>query len=192
MGRLAESLFAGGRQIDGDIPAEEEQLHKIFALLRRETGVDFALYKQSTIKRRIHRRIGLTGAENMDAYLHRLADDPAEVKALAQDFLIRVTSFFRDPNTFAALQQFAAAALQDRASDAAYRVWVAGCSTGEEVYSIAITLLEALGDMAGNTPMKILATDVNESALEKARTGLYVDNIAMDVSPERCGDFSTR
>jgi two-component system CheB/CheR fusion protein len=189
LGRLAESLFAGGRQIDGDIPAEQEQLHKIFALLRRETGVDFALYKHSTLKRRIHRRIGLTGAENTDAYAQQLADDPAEVKALAQDFLIRVTSFFRDPGTFVALQQFVASALHDRASAAAYRVWVAGCSTGEEVYSIAITLLEALGDMAGNTPMKILATDINESALEKARSGVYVDNIAIDVSPERLRRF---
>src|SRR5690606_31331561 len=105
---------------------------------------------------------------------------------LYQDFLIRVTSFFRDPEVFEALRRgIFPALIRERPPEAPIRLWVAGCSTGEEVYSLAIALLESLGVAANVTPIKILATDVNEQALEVARAGIYVENVALDIGPER-------
>ncbi|HEY4310824.1 MAG TPA: chemotaxis protein CheB [Pirellulales bacterium] len=192
LGRLAIGLYSGGRLIDGDFPVEEAQLRKIFELLRKSAGVDFSLYKRSTIKRRIHRRMGLSGAETMDGYFHQLAHDPVELEALFQDFLIRVTRFFRDPDIFVALREVVFPTFRERGTETPIRIWVAGCSTGEEVYSLAIELLESLGDMVSNTPIKILATDLNEAALERARAGVYVDNIAMDVSQDRLRRYFTK
>ena len=116
-----------------------------------------------------------------------------EVSALYQDMLIRVTNFFRDPHAFEFLQQRVFPALiQDRPTDLPIRLWIAGCSTGEEVYSLAIALLETMGDKANTTPIKILASDINESALERARSGLYIENIATDLTPERLRRFFSR
>jgi two-component system CheB/CheR fusion protein len=166
---------------------------EIIALLRSATNVDFSHYKQTTIKRRILRRMALLGLENLDDYLRRLHDDPAELNSLYQDFLIRVTQFFRDPAAFEALKQKVFPVLtRERAATAPVRIWVAGCSTGEEVYSLAISLMEYLEDKPASFPIKILATDLNEAALEKARSGVYVDNIEIDVSPERLRRFFIR
>src|SRR6266849_1120917 len=137
--------------------------------------------------------MALRRIERLEDYALRLQDDPPELEALYQDCLIRVTSFFRDPFAFEALRNTAyPALLTDRGSDFSFRAWVPGCSTGEEVYSIAIGLLEVLGDMAANTPIKLLATDVNDAALEKARAGTYLENISVDVSPERLRRFFTK
>lgn len=153
--------------------------------MRASTGVDFSRYKRSTILRRVRRRMALRRVDRAEEYLRLLQEDDAELMALYQDFLIRVTSFFRDPGVFESLRadpfpRF----IQDRSPEVPIRIWVAGCSTGEEVYSLAITLLEVLGDRANVTPIKILATDVNERALEIARAGSYVENIAMDIAPD--------
>src|SRR5262249_31136313 len=157
---------------------------RILVLLRTHTDVDFKRYKQSTITRRVRRRMALRGMEEPREYLHLLENDPAEVQNLYQDLLIRVTRFFRDEEVFEVLKQTVFPALiKDRSANASIRIWVAGCSTGEEVYSLAICLLEFLGERNSNLPLKILATDVNEAALEKARSGLYIDNIELDVSP---------
>jgi two-component system CheB/CheR fusion protein len=173
--------------------AETEGLLKIFSLIRVATGIDFSQYKRTTITRRVVRRMGLLGCNTLQEYLNLLLDRPTEIQALHQDFLIRVTSFFRDPETFEHLKTIVfPRLLKDRRAEMPIRIWVAGCATGEEVYSLAIALVEAMGDMATNTPVKILATDISETALEKARAGLYVDNIALDVSPDRLRRFFTK
>jgi two-component system CheB/CheR fusion protein len=171
----------------------EEVVDQIIALMRSRTDVDFTHYKRSTIRRRIGRRMALRGLESLGEYQKVLREDPVEVRNLHQDFLIRVTQFFRDPEAFETLKDKVFPALVgDRAPGTPIRIWVTGCSTGEEVYSLAIALLEFLGTLPDSFPIKILATDLNESALDRARAGIYVDNIEVDVSPERLRRFFAR
>jgi two-component system CheB/CheR fusion protein len=166
---------------------------EILTLLRSFCTVDFAHYKQSTVHRRIQRRIALRGCEGPSDYLDLLRNDQGELANLYQDLLIRVTQFFRDPEAFEALKEKVFPALvQGRLASSPIRLWVPGCSTGEEVYSLAMALLEFLEGQPTAFPIKILATDLNESALEKARSGLYVDNIEIDVSHERLRRFFNR
>jgi two-component system, chemotaxis family, CheB/CheR fusion protein len=165
-------------------------LRRIYELVREYSGVDFSRYKSGTILRRIQRRMVLKQEDDLGRYASTLQDEPGEISALYEDFLIRVTHFFRDPAAFEVLQGTVFPALiRDCPPTAPIRVWVAGCSTGEEVYSLAIALLESLGDRAGDSPIKILATDISERYLAVARAGTYVDNIALDVSPERLHRF---
>jgi two-component system CheB/CheR fusion protein len=174
-------------------PAEVQTLDSILALLRSRLSVDFTHYKQSTIKRRILRRMALRGLEDVRSYLRFLRDDPVELQNLYHDFLIRVTQFFRELEAFEALKdKVFPALLEGRQSGQPLRIWVAGCSTGEEVYSLLIVLLEYLEDQPEMPPIKVLATDLNESALDKARAGIYLDNIEIDVSPERLRRFFIR
>jgi two-component system CheB/CheR fusion protein len=174
-------------------PEREDVVLQIVNLLRAGTDVDFTHYKRSTIGRRIQRRMALRGLENTEEYLHLLRTDPGEMRQLYQDFLIRVTQFFRDPEAFEAFKETVFPRLiNGRSPGSALRIWVAGCSTGEEVYSLAISLLEYLGGRPDPFPIKILATDLNEAALEKARTGAYIENIEIDVSPERLRRFFVR
>lgn len=172
---------------------EVGQLGTIFAMLRRAHGVDFTQYKQNTIQRRILRRMLLERIETLAGYVEFLRQNPAEVHALYQDLLIKVTGFFRDPEAFEVLKNaIFPAILKNRPVDGTVRIWVPGCATGEEVYSLAITLLESMGDMSSNIPVQIFATDISEESLAKARLGLYVENIALDVSQERLRRFFTR
>ncbi|HEY7427712.1 MAG TPA: CheR family methyltransferase [Gemmataceae bacterium] len=166
---------------------------EILALLRARTTVDFTHYKQTTIHRRILRRMALRSLENGGEYLRLLRDEPAELQNLYQDFLIRVTQFFRDPEAYEALKEKVFPALaRERSPAHPIRIWSVGCSTGEEAYSVAICLLEYLEGQEEVPPVKILATDLNEFALEKARAGVYLDNIEIDVSPERLRRFFIR
>jgi two-component system CheB/CheR fusion protein len=171
----------------------QDGIREIVALLRATVNVDFSHYKQSTIKRRILRRMALHGLESLDDYQRYLRKDRAELQSLYQDLLIRVTQFFRDPEVFEALKkQTFPILIKDRPGNSPIRIWVAGCSTGEEVYSLAISLVEYLDEKGVRFPIKILASDLNEYALEKARNGVYVDNIEIDVSPERLRRFFVR
>ncbi len=171
-------------------PDVEVVLDRILNVIRGSTGVDFTQYKRSTIQRRVRRRMALRGLDNASEYARLLQDDPVEAQALYQDFLIRVTRFFRDEEVFEALKEVVFPRLTEgRSPNASLRFWVAGCATGEEVYSLAIVLLEFLSERNLNVPVKILATDINDAALEKARAGIYVDNIELDVSPERLRRF---
>jgi two-component system CheB/CheR fusion protein len=182
----------GGAVLEAPDEAKDS-IAEIIALLRSRTAVDFTHYKQTTIQRRIERRMALRGLEDVSSYLSVLLEDPAELHALYQDFLIRVTQFFRDPAAFEALKDRVFPHLcRDRAPGSPIRMWVAGCATGEEAYSLAICLLEYLSAESEHFPIKILATDLSEAALEKARTGLYLDNIEIDVSPERLRRFFVR
>jgi two-component system CheB/CheR fusion protein len=174
-------------------PEEGDPIAQIVTLLRASTDVDFSHYKRTTITRRIQRRMALRGLERVEDYLEHLRRDPGEVQALYQDFLIRVTQFFRDADAFDVLAEKAfPILLKGRPPATPIRVWVAGCATGEEVYSLAISLLEYMDRHDVRNPVKFLATDLNEAALEKARAGVYVDNIEIDVSPERLRRFFVR
>jgi two-component system, chemotaxis family, CheB/CheR fusion protein len=170
----------------------EEQLNRIFRLLRQTCAVDFTNYKQPTIRRRLQRRMVLHRFDTADGYIKFLQGNPAEVNALYKDILIHVTRFFRDPDSFAALAAGAFPKIMDnRRDEAPIRVWVPGCSTGEEAYSVAMIFMELFGD-DGSRPIQVFATDVSETAIESARSGVYPESITADVSPERLRRFFTR
>ncbi|MHC4789656.1 MAG: CheR family methyltransferase, partial [Planctomycetota bacterium] len=170
--------------------AAAEPLQKIFILLRNETGVDFTHYKQSTVQRRITRRMVLHKVKKLEHYVRYLQQTPAELHALYEDMLINVTGFFREPEAFEALKKTVFPSIADeRASDTPIRIWVPGCSTGEEVYSIAICLLEYLGEQRSGLRIQIFATDISDVAIETARAGAYPANIAADVSARRLRRF---
>jgi two-component system, chemotaxis family, CheB/CheR fusion protein len=167
----------------------KDDFQEIFTLLR-PVGIDFTNYKLPTLKRRIQRRLVLHKLEKLEDYVKYLQDNPAEVEALSQDCLIHVTSFFRDSEAFQALtNQVFPTITQDKSQSNAIRIWVPACSTGEEVYSIAICLLEFLSDWATKPTIQIFGTDISDSAIEKARSGRYVKNLTGNVSPERLQRF---
>ncbi|MBD2453846.1 PAS domain-containing protein [Nostoc sp. FACHB-87] len=171
---------------------EENALSQIFSLLKATTGVDFNFYKQTTLKRRILRRMILYKLERLEDYTNYLQEHPAEVKALYYDVLITVTSFFRDPEAFEALKtKIFPQITKGQNLNTPIRIWVVGCSTGEEAYSIAICLLEYLQNQGIDKPIQLFATDINEIAIEKARIGIYQHNQLIDVSPERLQRFFT-
>jgi two-component system CheB/CheR fusion protein len=171
----------------------ETDLTMIFQLLRKMTGVDFTHYRQSTILRRIQRRMVVHRLENLKEYEKYIQSNPAEVKSLYKDVLINVTSFFRNSRVFEALKTLVFPnILRNRAADSGIRVWTPGCASGEETFSIAITLLEILGDKSLRIPIQFFGTDVSESSITKARSGLFPDNIKGDVSPERLQRFFTK
>ena len=176
---------------DTELPDESgDELNKIFMLLRNRTGNDFTYYKHSTIRRRIHRRMVLHKIDRLQDYLRRLHEHAAELDELFQDILINVTGFFRDPEVFDALQNDVFPRLmQNREPENPIRIWVPGCSTGEEAYSVAMALLEYLGDKANLTPIQIFATDIDETAIAKARAGIYPEGITADVSTTRLQRF---
>ena len=172
------------------LPENRDSLAEIFQLLHKAFDTDFTEYKDTTIRRRIKRRMVLRKVEELHAYVQFLREHPDEVEALYYDILINVTSFMRDPGTFDALRvKVFPAILGSHGQDAPLRIWVPGCATGEEAYSIAICLLEFLGTKGVAPPIQIFGTDVSQSAIQKARTGTYLENIALDVSPDRLRRF---
>jgi len=175
-------------------PTEEEDdkgtdvfMPQVFRLLRRATKVDFSEYKPPTISRRIQRRMALHKIEKLHEYVSLLHRDRSEVMALYQDLLINVTSFFRNPEAFETLKKIVyPAILQTRnSSSTPIRIWVPGCSTGEETYSHAISLMEFLDDERMEVPIQIFGTDLSEMAIQRARAGIYKESIDADVSPLR-------
>ena len=182
-----------GDEQDASPLLRDEQLERIFTMLRTSSGIDFRHYKLPTIERRLQRRMVLQKLTNIDQYLQYLQDHPGEVQALHQDLLIHVTRFFREPDSFTALAERIFPDIIDRhTGDNPIRVWVAGCSSGEEAYSVAMTLLETLGDRVDSAPIQVFATDVSDHAVEHARNGTYPESIAVDVSPERLRRFFTK
>jgi two-component system CheB/CheR fusion protein len=170
----------------------DDALKKIFVLLRAQTGHDFSLYKQNTINRRIERRMAVHQIKQVDDYVLYLRKTPSEVEALFRDLLIGVTSYFRDPEPFKALQEEAIVRLlSNKPAGASIRVWVPGCSTGEEAYSIAVLLQERMEALKISFKLVVFATDIDSVAIEQARAGLYPASIAADVSTERLARFFT-
>jgi two-component system CheB/CheR fusion protein len=177
---------------DSGFKADETHMQRIFALLRAMRGVDFSLYKPPTIQRRIQRRMALQKIEEIEPYIRFLKENPGEVEALYQDILIQVTHFFREPDALNHLRKSVfPRLLHDRPDDSPIRIWIPGCATGEEVYSVAILLLESFEAETPASRIQIFGTDVSEAAVEYARRGSYPEAISEHVSPERLRRFFT-
>jgi two-component system CheB/CheR fusion protein len=171
-------------------PKTENALKKIFQLLRAQTGHDFSQYKRSTFSRRIERRMAVHQIGRLDEYVRYLQQTPADIEALFRDLLIGVTSFFRDPQAFRALQEEAIPRLfAGKPAGASIRIWAPGCSTGEEAYSIAILLHERMEQLKQSFKLQVFATDIDNRAIQTARAGIYPAGIANDISPERLARF---
>jgi two-component system CheB/CheR fusion protein len=171
-------------------PAATSALNKIMLLLRSKTGNDFTLYKQSTIRRRIERRMTVHSIEDTDIYARYLQEHPVEVQLLFKELLINVTSFFRDPEAFDVLKKdILPQRFEHKPEDYIFRIWVPGCATGEEVYSVAIIFREHMDAAGQEFKVQIYGTDIDEDAVATARSGVYPPNIVTDVSRERLGRF---
>ncbi len=164
-------------------PPETGELDRIFALIREATKVDFTYYKPSTVLRRIERRMTFNQIDNLPAYVNYLQTHPAEVVALYRELLIGVTSFFRDREVFDELEINYLPALISESERRELRFWVAGCSTGEEAYSLAILCREVMERLGNHVPIKIFATDIDRDALYQAGSGVYSEAITADVPP---------
>src|SRR5665213_1123255 len=162
---------------------------KVLILLRNHCGVDFSLYKSTTIRRRIARRIMLTKQNTLAGYADFLRGNIVELDTLFSDVLISVTSFFRNPDAFDVLKRIVFPALLKERRDGALRVWVLGCSTGQEAYSIGMAFAEFAESVPHAPKMQVFATDLNDALLDKARAGLYAKTLASDISPERLRRF---
>jgi two-component system, chemotaxis family, CheB/CheR fusion protein len=161
-----------------------QAMQKILLLLRNRNGHDFSTYKPTTIQRRIERRINIHHFKTPQEYTRLLEENPHELDLLFKEIFIGVTSFFRNPEAFEALKKDALPPLLEaKPDDSAVRVWVPGCSTGEEAYSLAILMRECLDQMKKRLTVQIFATDLDVEAIERARLGLYPDGMAMDVPP---------
>ncbi len=172
------------------VPALISTLMRILMYVRVVTGQDFSLYKKSTIGRRIERRMALHNIVDSEVYLRYLKENLAEVHILFKELLINVTSFFRDTEAFDLLKKEILPQLfQDKPEDHVFRVWVAGCATGEEAYSIAILLRELMDERQQELKIQIYSTDLDEDAIAYARAGVYPPSIVQDVSAERLRRF---
>jgi len=174
-------------------PVTEEGTHalqKIIYLIRARTGHDFSFYKKNTIYRRIERRINIHQIERISDYIRYIQQTPNEIDILFKDLLIGVTNFFRDPEAFEVIgNEVLPNLLASKSNNDKLRVWVAGCSTGEEVYSVAIMIRECLDTLKRRCDLQIFGTDIDKEAINTARAAVYPENISADVSPERLMRF---
>jgi two-component system CheB/CheR fusion protein len=195
LARIAHHPYVARDATPTEVEAEPTGagLSSIFQVLRRYAGVDFTHYRQSTILRRIQRRMVVNKIDKLEDYIKFVQTSPGEIKALYQDMLISVTSFFRNPRVFDAMKASVfPAILKNVPRERGIRIWTPGCASGEETYSVVIALLEFLGDKASQIPIQFFGTDVNESSIVKARNGAYPENIQGDVSADRLRRFFTK
>jgi len=190
MAHISRSIADAGRRLqlsDGDL------MSQVFSILKKVTNINYSYYKQTTVLRRIERRIVVTHNRNLQEYVNYMNNNPEEVRLLAKEVLIGVTSFFRDPDYFDILKERVVKDLlrSHRASDQ-IRVWVAGCSTGEEAYSIAILFAEAMDELGLRRDVKIFATDLDGDSINVAGRGVYGDSILEDVTVTRLSRFFTK
>jgi two-component system CheB/CheR fusion protein len=172
---------------------DSSAMQRILAVVRSRAGIDFRLYKQATVQRRVARRIALRTVITLEDYLDIIQRDPGEVDALAEDLLIKVTEFFRDAAEFEALKANVFPVMaKNRAEHEVLRIWVPGCSTGEEVYSIAIALLEYLEAEGLSRATQVFGTDASEGVIARARAGVYDESVVSAIAPERLRRFFTR
>jgi len=188
--RIARSDYFAKVTRESKLP--DKDLQKIFSILDSSFDVDFTHYKPSTVERRIQRRMALQRIEALSDYVEFLKANPNEAALLYADILIRVTGFFRDPEVFTALRGIAAELLKKRDEDEPLRIWVPGCASGEEVYSIAMVLMEVMQESNTYCRIQIFGTDLSDAAVDRARFGLYSESAVADVSPERLQRFFTR
>lgn len=167
-------------------PIDGDELVNVFRLLQQQTGIDFGNYKPTTFQRRLQRRMAVQKCLNLREYTNYLREHPSEIQALYQDVLITVTSFFRDPEMYAVLQERVfPLLLQQPSATSSIRIWVPGCATGEEAYSMAMCLLECLHSLSINPTIQIFGTDISDEAIEIARMGFYRETQMENVSAER-------
>lgn len=180
------SSYRGRRQDENepDLEKDEDALSMIFRLLEVHTHIDFSFYKTGTVSRRLQARMNTLGVRTLGAYCERLQESATEVEQLAGDLLIGVTSFFRDNGVFEALIEPLRLLLSEKAEDEGFRVWVPGCSTGQEVYSLAMVIATALQQEEKTIPVQIFATDVRKSNLAVARSGEYSDILVQEIPPK--------
>ena len=175
---------------EDELFSEEETLSHIYTILKNASGIDFTYYKRSTILRRIERRMLVTHTSSLSEFSRLLGDNPEEVNILTKEILIGVTNFFRDPAFFEKLKYNAIYKIVEKAKeDEPIRVWSAGCSTGEEAYSLAILFHEVMEELEVQRDIKIFATDVDSRAIEQAGRGIYSENIIDDVTPDRLARY---
>ncbi|MGO9430060.1 chemotaxis protein CheB [Rhodoblastus sp.] len=190
--KIAEAIVKLGARAERISPIgkpDQEWLTQIIDLLRTKTAHDFRLYKQGTLQRRIERRMALE-TDDMDLYLQMLRDDPRELDFLAKDLLINTTSFFRDPKVFDFLAEKVLPGLvAHQPADQPLRLWIAGCSSGEETYSLAMLFREAIAAANKNIKLQVFASDIDADAVAQAREGLYPSSIEAEVSAERLARF---
>jgi two-component system CheB/CheR fusion protein len=168
----------------------QDTITQILEQLHSATGVDFTLYKKSTIGRRIERRMAKHNIEEIHLYSRYLKENPAEIKILFKELLIKVTNFFRDPEAFEFMEKVILPKLcKDKSDDYVFRVWVPACASGEEAYSIAILLCELMAKTKQQFQVQIYSTDLDEDAIATARAATYPNSISLDVSPERLRNF---
>ncbi|MGD0553069.1 MAG: CheR family methyltransferase [Sedimentisphaerales bacterium] len=188
--KYSQHPYVGGKQVRTDKKQLGDYMRKIFFMIRSKTGHDFSNYKQSTILRRTERRMALNHIDQISDYVRYLEQKPDEIIALYKDMLITVTSFFRDAEAFEILsRKVLPELLKSKQDGESVRIWVAGCGTGEEAYSMAILLAEAIMNLKKRLEIQIFATDLDSEGIELARAGLYPESIATDVSAERLQRF---
>jgi two-component system CheB/CheR fusion protein len=193
--RKTSAALADGAASAASWPAAPEDLNlrKVFLLLRTRTGVDFSVYRLNTIRRRLARRLALHKLKALEHYVRFMREHPAEIDALYQDLLINVTSFFRNPSVFETLKRKVFPRLVKHSSQGdALRVWVAGCSTGQEPYSIAMAYAEFAEQSGNPLPIQIFASDINGAVLEQARAGRYTAHQVQSLSAARLQRFFLR
>jgi two-component system, chemotaxis family, CheB/CheR fusion protein len=179
-------------EADERADADERALVEIFTTLRVRTGHNFSEYKRGTVLRRIARRMGVHELPDLPSYARHMREHREESQSLLKDLLISVTNFFRDPDAFRALEERVVPRLFERRGEGdQIRVWVAGCATGEEAYSVAMLLSEHAAAMTFPPAVQVFATDIDEEAIVHARNGYYTLNDVADVSPERLRQFFT-
>jgi two-component system, chemotaxis family, CheB/CheR fusion protein len=188
-GTLLAYIKQAGRVVT--LPEKEKKepkdlLQKVIGIVRAQTGVDFSLYKNNTIIRRIEKRMAMHQIQTLEDYLTYLRNSPHEVNSLLKEILIRVTNFFRDAEAFGIIKsQVMPQLILNKSQERPLRIWVPGCSTGEEAYSLAIIVREAMEHAKKDFPVQIFATDIDAGAIEMARAGVYAESITADVSPDR-------
>jgi two-component system CheB/CheR fusion protein len=166
-------------------PENEGEFRKILVLLHNRKGIDFSLYKQATINRRVMRRMTLNRKKSLEDYLQTLRENESELNQLYQDLLISVTAFFRDPSVYKALtKKILPALFKDRPSNLGLKIWITACATGEEAFSFAIAISEYMSEKGIEVPFQLFATDLNPRSIEKARQGLYTTGSLENISPE--------
>ena len=189
-GQISLEQMSGNPSLDDDADTSDEARTEIYAILRKQVGHDFAGYKVKTFLRRVQRRMQVVQVTTVPAYVARLRQDASEAHALFRDLLINVTNFFRDTEAFDNLAEMVIPRLfEGRAATGTVRVWVPGCATGEEVYSIGILLREYMDTLQVAPRVQIFATDIDEHALSVARAARYPDALLDGVSPERRARF---
>lgn len=197
---IAEALLAYTQQgltraqlvADGQESGAIAGVDEIAVLLRRRYGIDFSQYKSGTVGRRIQRRVSLLGFGSVESYVTKLKEDEAELNKLYEDLLIGVTKFFRDPDAFEVLQRDVITKLVQAATDDPIRIWVAACASGEEAYSIAILVDEALRNHNREMEVKIFATDAHQGSLQIAAKGIYSQEALSELTDERLSRYFTR